>query len=180
MPSRRSTESSASTTRTAAAAPEAAACDVLDDGLEHGLRLVEVLQRPLAQVAHRDAGRQVVGDHGPRRGGHEDLAARAGLAQARRQVHADAVVALLGPARLAGVQRHPRPHDGVAGPAVARHRALRSDRRRHPVPGACERDEAAVAARVDLVAAVPRDDSAQEPAMLVQDLAVAVAHLADE
>jgi hypothetical protein len=64
-------------------------------------------------------GRQIVRDDGPSGLGQEDLAAGTGLAQARGQVHAEAVVPLLGLARLPRVQRHPRPHDRVAGPDVA-------------------------------------------------------------
>ena len=60
------------------------------------------------------------------------------------------------------------------------HRALCRHRGGDTVPRGRERDEAAVAGRVDLGPAVPLDDVAQQPTLVVQEVAVAIAQHADQ
>ena len=93
---------------------------------------------------------------------------------------AEAVVALLRPPRLAGVERHPHPHHGVHRPGMVGDRALRVDRGGDAVPGCRERDEAPVAGGVHLGAAVPGNHVTQQPAVVAQDVAVAIAELPNQ
>ena len=61
------------------------------------------------------------------------------------------------------------------GHAHAASAALRRDRRAHGIAGAREHDEERVALRAQLVTAMRRDRAADDPAVLVKDVGVAVA-----
>ena len=78
------------------------------------------------------------------------------------------------------MERHPRQYGGIVGPIMAGNRPLGGHRGGQPVTGAGKRDELAVAAGVDLRASVLGRDSPQQPPVVVEHLAVAVAELSDE
>jgi len=88
--------------------------------LEQTLRPVEVLEVVLPEVAHLDAVELLCLAERGRRLRHEDLAAVRGRADARRQVEAEAEVALLLHSRLAGVEPHPNAQLGAVRPLVRR------------------------------------------------------------
>ena len=86
-------------------------------------------------------------------------------------------VALAADGRLAGVQAHADAHVDAARPLVRGVRALRLDRCRDRVAGARKGEEERVALGVDLDPAERREVLAHQPAVLVEQLAVAVAEL---
>jgi hypothetical protein len=117
----------------------------------------QVLEAMLAEVDEVGVPDQVVG-----RMRHEYLAAVAGRGDPRGPVDVDAHVAVVAQKRLPGVQSHANPHGAVAEPG------LHGPRRRDRVGRARERDEEAVAGRVDLDAAPGRARLSDDPPMLGQ------------
>jgi hypothetical protein len=93
---------------------------------------------------------------------------------ARRAMHREAVVALLGRRRLAGVDSHPHADVGSLRPVVIGERALRLDGREHRLARAHEGDEERVALRVNHTTAVPGEDVAQEASMFREHLPVTI------
>src|SRR5439155_17263909 len=96
----------------------------------------------------------------------------------RRSMYAHPVVpAFVGEDGLAGVQPHADAEVGVRGPVVRGERALPVGCRRGGVAGAREDVEERVALRVDLLATVGGERLSEQPLVLAEDAAVAVAEL---
>jgi len=93
------------------------------DELEEMLRLGQVLQSVVAEVAEPDADVLVL-EQIARRVRDEHLAAVAGGADARAAVDADAYVALPGRRHLAGVDADPHAQRTTLGPVVPGERAV--------------------------------------------------------
>ncbi len=109
-----------------------------------------------------------------RRLGDHDLAAVTGARDPRALVDVEADIALAGHGRLAGVDPDPNPH----GSAVERGLAFCS--RGHGVGRAREGYEERIALGVDLDAVVPRERVAEHPAVLGEDVRVAVTDLLEQ
>jgi len=133
---------------------------------------IEVLQPVLAEVAEVRAVELGVLKDGRRRERDEHLPAVSRRHDASGAVHAEAVVALVGRARLGGVYAHSDPHVAFFRPVVRRERALRVDRRLRGLVRAPEGKEERVALVVDLLAAVILRRRAKDPPMLSKELAV--------
>ena len=90
----------------------------------------------------------------------------------RRPVDAQAVVALVAEARLAGVEPDPHAERGAVRPRVPGEAALARRRGEHGVPRLAEGDEERVALRVDLLPVVLGERCPQNPPVVGQHLAV--------
>ena len=144
-------------------------------------RPVEVLQPLLAEVAQLDARGLL-------------LFVRAGCASSARggsglHVHWRRCArhdgrpgrgSCRGRGRLTGVDSHAHAHVPSLWPVVLSERALRLDRRQQRVAGATEGDEERVALRVNDAAAVAVECLPQQPLVLGNHLAVAVAQLLEQ
>ena len=133
---------------------------------------IEVLQPVLAEVAEVRAVELGVLKDGRRRERDEHLPAVSRRHDASGAVHAEAVVALVGRARLGGVYAHPDTHDARFRPGVRRERALRVDRRLRGLVRTPEGKEERVALVVDLLTAVILRRRAKDSPMLGKELAV--------
>ena len=128
-------------------------CEVVVQTVDHELvevlRLLDVLEPPLAQVSDRDFGRQVLLRQPLGRPGEQHLAAVACGADPRCSMDADTHVALGTHLGLARVQAHPHLDLRSLRPRMGRQVALGVDRCSHGVVGGCEADEEGVALGVD-------------------------------
>ena len=132
----------------------------------------------LSQIAQRDPVERVVGKNRRGRLRREHLRPVAGGHDSRRPMHTEPVVtAVFGDVRLAGVHPHPHAQLGADGPLVRGKRALRGRRGRGCVARAGEDVEAGVPLGVHLLAPVRSERLAQQPTVLGEDRAVAVAQL---
>jgi hypothetical protein len=87
----------------------------------------------------------------------------------------------LGPdCRLSRVQAHPYAHGGFVAPLVPSQRALRSNCAADRITRSCEGEEERIALSVDLATARAAEMLAEEPARIVQHLAVPVAEVAHQ
>ena len=162
MPSRSSTESSASTARTATAPGSGAqgwevAAQALLLELEDPLWVGQVRQEPEAEVAELPLRRQL----GCERLRRDDLATVARVGDPERAVDVDADVAVVVQSGLCGVEADPDPHRGR--PRVSAEAPLRVDGCSRGRVARSEGCEQLVAAGVDLVACGLRDGLPQKP-----------------
>ena len=149
--------------------------DLLQTGrleLIQTLWAVEVLQPVLAEVAEMRAGELGVLEHGRRRERDEHLPTVGRRHDASGAMHAEAVVALVGRARLGGVYAHPDTYVARFRPLVRREGALRVDRRLRGLVRTPEGKEERVALVVDLLARVILRRRPKDSPMLGQELAV--------
>jgi hypothetical protein len=135
--------------------------------LEQSLRVGEVLQPVLAQVANFGVRLEKVEG----RFREDDLAAVRGRRDARGPMDVHADIALLGQERLPGVESH------ADADRAGLERLPRIFGSRCRISRAGECDEEGVSLRVDLDAVVPREGVSQGLAMLGEQVAVAVAML---
>src|SRR5262249_31402231 len=149
----------------------------LDDELVAALRVVDVLQPLLAEVAEADAGRQLVAHQGGGGGREEHLAAVCGMGDPRALVQAQAVIALVADLGLTGVETHPHAALGALRPVVLRQRALCLDCRGDGVASAREGVEEGVALRVHLAASVLGEGDAQQATVVGEQVAVLLPEL---
>ncbi len=119
--------------------------------------------------------RQVVLHELTRRRGEEDLTAVGRATDPGRAMDGEADIALPGRIRLARVDADPDAYVLPVGPLVPRQRALDRDGSRHGIGRAPKRSEERIALRVNLVAAVLGESLTNEPLLLAQNLAVALA-----
>ncbi len=152
----------------------------LDLELEDALRLVEVLQLPLAEREDRDACRQRGSDERARRVREQDVAALPRGAEPRRADDVETEVALAADGRLAGVQPHPDEDGAALRPVVSGVGALHLHRGLDRVAGAREGEEERVPLRVDLDAAALGERVAHQPTVVGEDAVVAVTELLQE
>jgi hypothetical protein len=146
--------------------------DALGGDLEDALRTGQVLERMLAEIDQRHAGRHVVGHQVVGRPRDEDLAAMAGLRDARRPVHVDADQAGVRHHRLAGVDAHAHQDPHAVRPGLGAERLLAGDRCRQRRTGGAEREVQPVAGRAQLDALVGSERVTQDAVMGGQDLGV--------
>ena len=90
-------------------------------------------------------------------------------------MHTEADITLTTDGGLAGVDTHADTKLGVVRPGMFFETALAGDRSRHRVLGPPEGNEERVSLRVDLVASVFGEGLAQDPLMILECFAVAVA-----
>ena len=138
------------------------------------LRLVDVLQTTLAQVANRHTRRKILLCELAGGRGQQHLTAVAGSGDARRPVNADADVPLLADPRLTGVQTHPNPDRRPVGPALGGQVTLSIDGRRHCVCGGRKGNEERVTLRVHHLPPVGGDRSPHDPIVDLENLRVPV------
>ena len=140
-----------------------------DDELPEALRMLEVLEPVLAEVAQLDAVGEGVLHQRAGRVRQQHLPAVRDARDAAGPVDVEADIGLRRQAGLAGVQADADPHLGVLGPRLRRQRTLGVDRRRDR--GRCrrERGEERVALGADLVATARREGGAQQLAMAFED-----------
>ena len=181
MPSRTSTESSASATRRPAVVDAARAAqrgkvvwEPVGDELEDALGLRQACKLVAAEIAH---GR--LGECG-RAGRQEHLAAVAGRADARRAVHVEADEAVAGIDRGPCVQAHPDAHGGAVRPGLGQERALRVERGSYRDGRRVEDGEELVRATLDLAPAMVCGSGTELHARGGQDVAVSGAEAPDE
>ena len=109
------------------------------------LRLLDVLQPPLAQVADGDSRWEILLGQSLGRPREQDLTSVTGGTDAGCPVDTDTDVALLSHLGLAGVQAHAHLDVRSLGPSVGRQVALGVDSRSHGVGSRAEGDEEGVA-----------------------------------
>ena len=152
----------------------------LDVELVDAFEALEILEPKIAEIPKHYPGWCIVVEHRRRRGRGEDLAAVAGGHDARRAVHAEAVVALLGEDQLAGVQSHAHPQLAILRPVVSLQRALPVRGRGCGVPRPREDVEERVALCVHLGPAMHGEHLVQQPPVIGQHRRIAVAELLHE
>ena len=140
----------------------------------------EVLEPMVAELAEADRLGKCRPDEGARRIGEEDLPAMTGGADARGAVDVDADVARHGAHRLTAVQAHADPDLDAAGPGMCRERSLGVDARQQPGARRRERDEQAIAGRIDSRPAVRGQDAVEDPVVVAQQRCVGVAQLLEQ
>jgi hypothetical protein len=139
--------------------------------------VLNVFELLAPEIAHADAVRKVVAEQCPRRLGHKNLAAVAGRADPRCTNDVQPEVALVTDRRLTSMEAHPHADVRVVRPLVRRERALRGDGGRDGVARPGEREEERVSLRVDLLAVLGLSRLAQDPALVAENVSVAVAEL---
>ena len=145
-----------------------------DDQLVEVLRVVDVLQTTLAQVADRDPRRKIFLRQLARGRREQNLTAVPRSGDPRRPVNADADVPLLADSRLTGVQAHPDPDRRPFGPALGGQVTLSIDGGRHCVCGGGKGDEERVTLCVHHLPSVGGDRSPHDPIVDLENLGVPV------
>src|SRR5581483_2774635 len=145
------------------------------DELEDRLRPVEAGHAGLAELAHAQAGGQLVLDERRGRPRKEDLTAVAEVADPRGLVHREADVALAVHGRLPRVEPHPDAHGAVVGPRMCRERPLRGRRPCYGRARAAEDEEERVALAVDLDALVLAEGRPQERVVVAEQARIRIA-----
>jgi hypothetical protein len=150
------------------------------DDLDEALRLREILQAVLAEVAKFDVGRQLLAHGVVGAAGEDDLTPVSGVGHPGGAVHVEPDVAGALPCGAARVDPHADPDVLPGRPGVTAQRSLggdeRTDRRRRRREGEEER----VALVLDLRAAGGGDRRADEVAVLAQDPGVVVTEATEE
>ncbi len=142
--------------------------------LEQPLRRVEVLQVVVAQVAQLHAVGQLVSHHLANGVGEQHLAAVGGGGDPGRLVDVEGDVPCSGRVGLAGVGAHAHPDLDAVGPLVGDQGPLGVEAGGNRRAGPAEGHEEAVSLGLDLDAAVGGEGRPQQPAVLLQQLAVAL------
>ena len=142
--------------------------------LEEVLRLIEVLEPMEAQVSETDRGLRIAQEL-RRRGRDEHLASMGGPTDPCCPMDSDPHVALVAGDGVGGVKAHPHLEPTVVRPRVSRELSLRLDGCPRRIVGTAERDEEGVPLRVDLAAARIGRRPADDPAMILERTAIALA-----
>ncbi len=141
--------------------------------LEQPVRLAQILEAMLPEIDEPEASVLII-DQVTGRVLQEELAAMPRRADARPAVDTYADVALARRRRLAGVDAHAHPKLSAVRPRVFRECALCLYRGTDGILRPSERYEESVPLRVDLVATVPCDHVAQEPAVALECVPVSI------
>ena len=146
----------------------------IDHEVVETLRLAQVFQSMLAEVAQRHGTRKVVADEVGRRLRHEHLSSVAGAHHARGAVYVEAHVVVTGEKRLSRVETHSHAQHSSFRPAMGGMPALDLRRRGHAIARLAKRAQERVPVRADLDPAMIVERRADEAAVHLQSVRVGV------
>ncbi len=140
-----------------------------DDNLVQPLRVVQILQPVLAEMAKGYPWRKIVRDNTPGCSRKEYLSAVCSRADPCRPMNIEADIL----SRMSDTVTRMKPHsDAYArtiGPAMTRHRLLGSNRRCDGIPCTAENNKEAVACGIDLCSSITLEDTPQQPPVIGKD-----------